>query len=208
RETLDFEKELLGFYVSGHPLDDYAGRFEDEKISFISEAINIEEKEKRESKTLGGIILSVEKKYTKSNKPFVILSLEDFTAPIEIFVWDEVFSRNAELLTVGNVVSAKVGIQRQGDKLRVSATSFKELKKKATGKPVILQIQHALLTDEILEKLQKLARKHSGKRPLQLEVQLPTGETCLLQTGSKFSIGDEYRFRQDVEEQVGILPKN
>ncbi|MFV0415817.1 MAG: DNA polymerase III subunit alpha [Chthoniobacterales bacterium] len=206
REILDFEKELLGFYVSGHPLDDYAGHFEGDKISPVSEALNIEESNKRESKTIGGIILSIQKKYTqKSNKPFAIIMLEDFTAPIEITVWDEVLQRNAELFEVGNVVAAKVSVQRQDGKFRASATSFKALTRKSTTRPVTLKIKASALSDEILQKLAKLARKHSGKRKLRLQLLLHTDEKCLLQTGDKFSIGDEALFRKDVDEQLGIL---
>jgi DNA polymerase-3 subunit alpha len=88
-EMLKYEKELLGYYVSGHPLDSYAGHFDSGKYNTISQVTQATE---NGSFKLAGLIMSVEKKFSKKDsKPFGILVLEDFTGSREIVMWGESF---------------------------------------------------------------------------------------------------------------------
>src|SRR5262249_51410853 len=98
QEMLSHEKELLGFYVTGHPLDDYLGSIESGKFTMISEAKEFKE---RKPAKFAGLLLSVEKKFTKSEgKPFAVLTLEDFTGSLELTVWSEVLSKYGSFLEV------------------------------------------------------------------------------------------------------------
>jgi len=198
KEMLEYEKELLGFYVSGHPLDDYAGVFESEKFSTIAEALNIEESG---SLTLGGILASVEKKFArKDGKPFAVILLEDFTGPLEITVWDETFTRNAELLKPGTVLSANVRLNKRDDNIRANATSFKALKPKPSSKPVTLHLKHDIMTEDLLRQVTGSLKGNQGKRPLHLQINLPGGGACLLRAGENFRVDDERRLRSDLEQ--------
>ena len=96
-EMLAYERELLGFYLTGHPLEAYAGHFDSPKITSISAAQQIEEPS---TVRLAGIVCSVEKKFTKKDgKPFAVIVLEDFTGQIELTAWDDVFADKGSLST-------------------------------------------------------------------------------------------------------------
>ena len=81
-EKLGFEKELLGFYVTGHPLDEYRRDLESGKYVPINA---LGEAEDRGTVQVAGALISVEKKFTKKDsKPFAIVMLEDLTGSVEV----------------------------------------------------------------------------------------------------------------------------
>lgn len=199
-EMLNYEKELLGFYVSGHPLDAYAGSIESSKFTRIAQ---LDELEESGTVTLGGMILSVEKKFVKkSNKPFVVFQLEDFTGSLEITAWDETVSKAGELLQPGAVVAVSTRVQRRDDSLRASANSLTALEPKASRRPVVLRMDPDRVSEEDLPQLRKLASKQKGKRPLVLEF-VRGSATCQIQAGKLIGIEDEREFRRAVAELLG-----
>src|SRR6184192_1556592 len=86
-EKLSYEKELLGFYVSGHPLDAYAEIFAAKNYRSIA---SLGELNDRASFKIAGAIVQVEKKFTrKEGKPFAIVWVEDLTDMLEVVVRSE-----------------------------------------------------------------------------------------------------------------------
>ena len=80
-EKLAYEKELLGFYVTGHPLDDYRCELESGTYRAIS---SLGEPDDKVTVRVAGALTSVEKKFTKKDaKPFAICVLEDLTGTVE-----------------------------------------------------------------------------------------------------------------------------
>src|SRR5215813_863892 len=87
-EKLSYEKELLGFYVSGHPLDAYAAVFAAKNYRSIA---SLGELDDRAEFKIAGAIVEVEKKFTKKEgKPFAVMWLEDLMDVLEVVVWNEV----------------------------------------------------------------------------------------------------------------------
>src|SRR5216110_325060 len=100
-EKLSYEKELLGFYVSGHPLDAYAEVIAAKNYRSIN---SLGELDDRAPFKIAGAIVQVEKKFTrKEGKPYAIILLEDLTGAVEVFLWDDTYSRVADLLAPGLV---------------------------------------------------------------------------------------------------------
>lgn len=199
-EMLNYEKELLGFYVSGHPLDEFAGSLESSKITPIA---RLEEIEGSSTVTLGGMILTVEKKFVKkSNKPFVVFQLEDFTGSLEITAWEEAVSQAGDFLRPGAVVAVSTRVQKRDDTLRASANSFTALEPKPTRRPVVLRLDGARLEEGDLQQVRGLAERSKGKRPLILEF-VQGRAACQVQAGKAFGIADEREFRKAVGQALG-----
>jgi DNA polymerase-3 subunit alpha len=195
-EMLAHEKELLGYYVSGHPLDAYAGHFDSGKYQTIAAA-----KEASEPGTfkLAGLIASVEKKFSKKDgKPFGILVLEDFTGTLEMTAWDEAFSKNAELLVSGAAISINTRIQRRDEAIRASAGAMAALKPKASVRAVRVRLDRSRLAEDHLTALAVAVRNNPGKRPLLLELVLPDGRSATIAGGESIGIGDERRLREEI----------
>jgi DNA polymerase-3 subunit alpha len=199
-EILAYEKELLGYYVSGHPLEAYQGHFDSGKLTPISEALQTQE---TGSYKLGGIVVSSEKRFTKKdNRPFGVIVIEDFTGSLEVTAWDDVFSKNAEVLAPGTVVIAGVRVNRRDDTVRATATSFATLKPKAASKPVLLRLALNRLNSQILEAIATAAKTHPGKRPLLLEIEKPDGSAVRLATAESFNVAEESGLRSAAGEAL------
>jgi DNA polymerase-3 subunit alpha len=124
-EKLSYEKELLGFYVSGHPLDAYAAVFAAKKYRSIA---SLGELDDRAQFKIAGAIVEVEKKFTKKEgKPFAVLWLEDLMNVLEVVVWNEVYLKVSDILVPGRVIELKATLDRRDEMLRATAVEIKPL---------------------------------------------------------------------------------
>ena len=102
-ELLAFEKEVLGIYVSGHPLDEYETLWRKHITALTSDFVFDEETgacvaEDGKRVTVGGIIESKTIKYTKNNKTMAFLMLEDLVGTVEVIVWPNDYEKNSKYL--------------------------------------------------------------------------------------------------------------
>src|SRR5882724_6653530 len=122
-EKLSYEKELLGFYVSGHPLDAYADLFASKNYQPISSLGDLDD---RSQFRIGGAIVQVEKKFTRrEGKPFAVMWVEDRTGTLEVVVWNDVYVVVSEILVPGRVVEVRGTIDTRGDSLRATAQKIR-----------------------------------------------------------------------------------
>ncbi|WP_250279005.1 DNA polymerase III subunit alpha [[Clostridium] colinum] len=108
-ELLTFEKEMVGIYISGHPLDEYNVHLKkfisNTTLDFIKNEENqLENVQDNQKVTVGGIITNVTSKFTKTNKQMAFLTLEDIFGTIEIIVFPETFTKYNKYLEENNIV--------------------------------------------------------------------------------------------------------
>ncbi len=131
RETLAYEKELLGFYVTGHPLDAYARTLAQGKYQAIA---SLGELEDRASFAVAGAIAQVDRKFTKKEgKPFAVVFLEDLTGTLEVVLWNETYMPVAQLLEPGKVIALRCTLDKRDDAVRATAQKVKVLKPDQPG---------------------------------------------------------------------------
>ena len=122
-EKLSYEKELLGFYVSGHPLDSYAEIFAAKNYRPIA---SLGELDDRAQFKIAGAIVEIEKKFTrKEGKPFAVVWIEDLMDMLEVVVWNEVYLKVSNVLVPGRVVEVKGTLDRRDEMLRATALEIK-----------------------------------------------------------------------------------
>jgi DNA polymerase-3 subunit alpha len=197
-EMLEYEKELLGFYVTGHPLDAYAGHFDSAKYLPI-----VEVPEMTESGTvkLAGIIRSAENKFSREGKPFCAFVLEDISGgSVELSAWDETATKNAEILKAGSVIAVSARVNRRDDNVRVYVNSVQPLKPRVSRKAVALRFSAPKLTAGDLERVAAAIRKFAGNRPVQLDFVQPDGGSVEVLAGEEFGVGDERGLRGELAD--------
>ncbi len=197
-EMLAYEKELLGYYITGHPLEAYAGHFDNIKVSTVAAALQVEESALYK---LVGLIGSVEKKFTKKEgKPFAIIALEDFTGQIELTAWEEAYTSNTALLQPGAVVAVSARLTRREEAVRATANSFTALKPRSSKRPVNLRLAYGKLTEEKLYEIREVIRRHPGKRPLQIEIIREDGRTAEIPVADELTVGDENALKRELAD--------
>jgi DNA polymerase-3 subunit alpha len=195
-ERMSFEKELLGFYVTGHPLDAYAARFAEGKYQTIA---SLGELPDRASFRIGGAIVQVDRKFTKKEgKPFAVVWLEDLSGTLEVVLWNEVFSRVSDALTLGSVIAIQGTLDKRDDAVRATAQKVKVLTPEnapstssgpsrvaegpETPAPVILRFSPSASAEE-LRQVQILLAESPGNTPVQLLFCRPDGELLQIDAG-------------------------
>jgi len=102
-ELLSYEKDVLGIYVSGHPLEEYESVWRQKATVLTSDFVLDEETNATkvidgQRATIGGIIESKTVKYTKNNKTMAFLTIEDLVGTVEVIVWPNDYERNSRYL--------------------------------------------------------------------------------------------------------------
>ena len=130
-EKLQAEKELLGFYVSGHPMDAYRGLIE-HLDTFAGEDFRL--MENREAFRLGAVIVGVAKKISRrDNRLWAILTVATRSHSYEVCAYSETFEQCQHLLEVGTCVLLDGYVQRgQDDEVRLIASQVSSLGKALT----------------------------------------------------------------------------
>ena len=118
---LAFEKEVLGVYISGHPLEEYADVWKKNITATTSDFQPMEESEmpkvKDESKVvIGGMITEKTIKYTKNNKVMAFITLEDLVGTVEVVVFPSDYERNAALIETDSKVFIMGKVSAEDDK--------------------------------------------------------------------------------------------
>jgi DNA polymerase-3 subunit alpha len=166
-EKLAYEKELLGFYVTGHPLDEYRPLLEGGKYVPIA---HLAAQEDKSSVVVAGALISVEKKFTKKeSKPFAVVVLEDLTDQLEVMVWNETFNKAQQHLVQGGVVSITGRLSLREEGARITADEIKPLKKPPQREgPLVLTFEHAKTTEEDLVAVRDTLAAHPGSRQVEM----------------------------------------
>ena len=186
-DRLAHEKELLGFYVTGHPLDKFRGVLDSDKYNRIGLIDEIELEDSRARYPIAGMIRSIESRSTKAGKAFGILTIEDFTGSCEVMLWSESYlpARDSGILQPGLMIRLKVAIQiddRTGGR-RLTGSDIAELKPKkaSNGKgPLELLLWTHRHTAKDLEEIHYHITGHPGTTPVILHFQNSAGKRLSL----------------------------
>ena len=137
RDLLSLEKDMLGLYISGHPLDKYKTYIEKQSTINSLNVLEINDeiaesgysKKYKDGQTVkyAGIISKIKKKFTKNNTIMAFVTVEDLHGQIEIIVFDSVYSRSSSLLLEDNVVLIEGRISiREDEPIKIVASKISE----------------------------------------------------------------------------------
>jgi len=196
-EKLSYEKELLGFYVSGHPLDAYVDVFATKNYRSVASLAELDD---RAPFKIAGAIVEVEKKFTrKEGKPFAVIWLEDLTDMLEVVVWNEVYLKVSDALAAGRVVEVKGTLDKREEVLRATATEIRLIAPEKTNdanvrcadkseeSAVLLQFSPATTGDE-LRQVRDILVGSPGRRPVELLFDRANGNSFRLDASADFRV--------------------
>lgn len=112
-EKLNRERDLVGIYISAHPLDEFSIILNSMCNTHCSEIDNKEELTKKEEITIGGIVTSVKSKFTKTGKPCGFVTIEDFEGSGEFAFFGEDWGKWRGMLAEGCIVYIKAKCQQK-----------------------------------------------------------------------------------------------
>ncbi len=208
-EKLSYEKELLGFYVSGHPLDAYADVFATKNYRTIASLGDLDD---RASFKIAGALVQIDKKFTRrEGKPFAVVWVEDLSGTLEVVLWNEVYMKVADALAPGRVVEIRGTLDKRDDTIRATADNVTTpTPGKANGAAaneesactsqeptVFLQFSSATTSNELRE-VREILASSPGRRPVQLLFDRATGNSLRVDAGADFCVD----LTRDLEERL------
>ncbi|UCM99330.1 DNA polymerase III subunit alpha [Sulfurimonas sp. SWIR-19] len=178
KEILEFEKETLGFYVSGHPMDDFRQELDELNYTLSSELESIKD---GSFAIFIGKVEEITKKISKKGNQFGIVNLMDFHGNIEIMLFSDKLEQLSEMdLEEPVAFKARVTHTDFGPRLNVTKLMTLKQAKKETKKvkteiqeappePINLAVRLSSNFD-VLEKLYTIIRQNPGNRPLKVTI--------------------------------------
>ena len=170
KELLSMEKEMLGLYVTGHPLEEIREEIAKQSnintmqirnAGEVSEEGHAEYKDGQTVK-FAGIINSVKKKYTKTNKLMAFLNVEDLYGSCEIIIFENCYQSCSNILVEDNVVLVEGRLSiREDEETKVVASSIKEF---GVVKNKCLNINITNLDDKGKNKLRGALKFFTGEK--------------------------------------------
>jgi DNA polymerase-3 subunit alpha len=202
-ELLAHEKELLGFYVTGHPLTPYVPILERYALATTATLTTLAH---RSLTRIGGLIAAVQHSVSKkTQKPYLIATLEDLEGAVQLLCLNENYDKYRELLTPNRAVLVIGEVNTGEDKPKIFAQEILPLEEapRRFTKQVHLRLHTAHLKPAHLDAVRELVEAHRGKCPLFLCFQRPGGEAVFVETHENFAVTPSAALQQAADAQFG-----
>jgi DNA polymerase-3 subunit alpha len=206
-EQLAFEKETLGLYWSGHPVDRYRGELKEFGARTIGELADAPTGAPRADgwgpggpkpiepdTSLGGIVAACRLLKTRKGDAMAVFTLEDAEGGVEVIAFPEAFQRSAGLIETGTLVLVRGKLERDEETMRLLASEILPLDslRERLAREVAIRVK--MPADRgVFEALGVVFSRHRGDRRVSFEIEVPSGAKPL-------------RVRADVSTQIRVRP--
>ena len=213
KELLSMEKEMLGLYVTGHPLESLRAEIENQtdintfKMKEAMEAeIEGKKSEYRDGQAvkIAGIITSIKKKYTKTNKIMAFVTIEDLYGACEVIVFENSYLSAQELLIEDSVVLIEGRLSiREDEETKIVAN---KITKFGAKKSKYLTIDITNINEEQKEKLRGAIKFFAGDRN-NIAVKIINGNNSIMSGGIYINdeILNEFREILGTEQKISLV---
>ena len=165
RDILAMEKETLGLYISGHPINEYLANLRNQTSNNIEEITSNME---GSIVIIGGVLSRIKRSITKRGEAMAYLTLEDNTGYIECLVFPSTLAQYTQLLQEDNVVKIEGRISYQNDEVKCIVSTVKAIEKDSE-KSLIVYLEKG--SDErLLGEIKKTLSKYPGDIPVYIEL--------------------------------------
>ena len=169
----EYERQAIGFYLSGHPLEEYRGVVE---LKFNSSSEKEEWKDGEEV-FLAGAITEVKLRRTQRGELWATLELTDLDGTVSVLVFPNVYREVSELLTEGNLVAIRGQVREEEESKSVIAREIVSVREAVSGQvnEIVITIDGSQITEETLSRLRSFIEENSSPegKPVVVEAELP-----------------------------------
>ena len=200
---LSYEKDALGFYITGHPLAQFGKNLNRLTSHFIGE---VDENNDFNSEIrFAGIIVSIKPLKTKKDERMATFILEDLTGRIEVVVFPDFFQKFYEHIREDHMVLVKGKFLGEGEGRRIHLSQITPLSEafEKHARRVVLKIFLPGLEDTIFTELKTILAKHEGGCPVLFDLQTPHSYRMVVQSIEAQSVKPSEEFIRNIENLLG-----
>jgi DNA polymerase-3 subunit alpha len=190
RELLRLEKEVLGLYVSEHPLERVRTELRRKTDCALTD---LERRRDGEFVTVGGIVSGLKQVTTKRGEPMVFVTLDDPTGSAEVVVFNSTYATARELLEADRILVVKGRVDhKQAGETKLVASEVSAFESALIRREVKLRIDARQAPAGIVRELATLVSDYPGDAPVYLALETSLGERTL-------ALGPEYRVKPEAD---------
>ena len=176
---LSFEREMLGLYVSDHPLlgvEHILRSNTDMSISALLDDGGVQEG----FVTIGGLITGISRKVSRQGSSWAIVTIEDLEGALEVLFFANTYNQYALTLIEDRVVTIRGRVDRREDQVRFSAFEMSSLDiTSGPVGPLLISLPITSCTPPIVERIKEILRSHPGKREVHLQINDAGSQTMM-----------------------------
>ena len=176
---LDYEKDVTGMYMSGHPLDNFKFEMKHYSITPLAEyvefknAVNLHPNPSRQFR-VAGLVVDAQHRLTKTGKNFGILTIEDYSGKAEFMLWSEDYVKYTNYLEKGMIVLVEGGFKTRYNsdqyEFKLSKIHLLETVKPTLTKQVSIEIQPQFIKEEFVTFIEKNIKENPGKTSIKFNI--------------------------------------
>ncbi len=172
---LAFEREMLGLYVSDHPLNGVEHIVAANRDLSIAALVS-DDGPRDSTATICGLITHVQRKQSKDGRIWAILTVEDLEASLEVLVFSKAYAPVAMTVAPDTVVRIKGRVRAKDDGVELSATdiTFPDVTEGPKG-PITISLPTNRCTPPVVEQLRYVLGNHPGTQEVRMRLMAPTG---------------------------------
>jgi DNA polymerase-3 subunit alpha len=199
-QRLAFEKEMLGQYVSDHPLlglEHVLSRAADTGLSSLTERSD------GAVVTVAGILAKLTKKFTKRGEVYVIADLEDLDGGAECIFFPQVYTQHQGILVQDAVVVVKARVDARDETPKLVALEVKPPNLSEPGSaPVVLNLEARACNDGVVTRIKHILGSHRGKSPVHLQIR-GARSTMVVRLGDEFRVDPRNGLYAEIKAELG-----
>ena len=187
-ERLNRERDLVGIYISGHPLDDYSVVLKNLCNTHCSELDDKKELLKKNRVTVGGIVTGVRTGMTKKNKPYGIVKMEDYDGDGELALFGDDWGKYSGWFQVGSSLYLAISYSQkfQGSDfvdMRIESVSYLQTVKEKSIDRITINVDPTMVTDITVEELSTIVKDNPGNTQVYFNILQPgSSETVMMRS--------------------------
>ena len=188
-QKLEFEREMLGLYVSDHPLYGLEHLVSQHSSLSLAELTETDNTEALGVINVAGLITSIARKTTRNGDSWAVVTVEDLESSIDCLVFPRVFSQVYGEINKDQVVKMTGVVDNSNGSAQMRVTQLKVLDVSQAGAdaPITLSVDHRKMTPEIAQQLRAIIDDHPGSSEVRLKVKEP-GRTTLMRLDGKLKV--------------------
>ena len=201
RTKLAFEREMLGLYVSDHPLQGLEHVLAAERSISIADLVSGSAGDQHH--TICGMITSVQRRQTKQGKLWAIVTIEDLDASVQVMVYPRVYEGVAMQLGTDIIVKARGRLSDKGEALEMNANeiTFPDINDGPSG-PVVIQMPVVRCTPPVVDELKAVLSMHPGPIEVQLKLLSP-GRVTMFRLDENLRVNPSIALVTDLKALLG-----
>jgi DNA polymerase-3 subunit alpha len=196
-DKLKREKEVIGIYLSGHPLDNYRVEMETFNVTPIQQ---LELMKEQRDLNIAGIVTDCFEKMGKNGKPYGSFTIEDLTGSTRIMMWSEEFLRFKHFLSIGQMLYIKGGVKQkynaEGEyEMKVSQMMLLAEARERLVNYLTITLDNSQLNANLAQQLSSIIAEHKGPALVKFKIKENTGMS-IGGTSRKFKVMPDNEFLQ------------